>query len=60
MESRVVQGIAATACGVALALPIRYFGIWWPVLIIVAGLSFALGWNMARRKLLRDGYIPGI
>ena len=42
--------------GLAFA-PTYWLGIWWPILLVVAGLAFAIGWNAARRKGLQTGRI---
>ncbi len=42
----------------AAIAPAYWLGLWWIVVVIVAGVSFALGWGAARRKLIRDGYLP--
>lgn len=53
------SGIAAWSIplGVCSMVPVIWLGIWWPVLIAVAGISFALGWNSARRFAKRNGRI---
>ena len=40
-----------------LFAPSYWFGAWWLIVIVVAGMSFALGWSAARRKMLRDGWV---
>ena len=40
-----------------VSAPTYWFGVWWPLLIAVAGLSFALGWSCARRHAAKNGRI---
>lgn len=57
IESNAGRGVITMACVAILGLPIIWLGLWWLGGIILAGFSFALGWNMAWRKLKRDGYL---
>lgn len=56
-ENPVGYGITSLLAALVVFAPIFWVGAWWMAMIVVAGLSFALGWNMARRKWLRDGLI---
>ncbi len=47
-------GIPAVLAAIA---PAYWLGVWWLLLIVVAGVSFAFGWNCARRSLKRTGRI---
>ena len=66
---RVLLWLVETPIGVALwgipllllvFAPSYWFGGWWLVLVLTAGVSFALGWNAARRRWLQDGRIDKV
>ena len=56
-ESPLGIAVWSIPLGVACMVPVIWLGIWWPTLVTVAGLSFALGWNSARRFGKRNGRI---
>lgn len=56
-ENPIGYGITSILAATALFAPVFLIGAWWMVMIVVAGLAFALGWNAARRRWLRDGRI---
>ena len=57
LESPTGMAVWSIPVGVASMVPVIWFGIWWPILVTVAGLCFALGWNSARRHAARNGRI---
>ncbi len=40
-----------------IASPVYFIGLWWIAVVGAACFSFVLGWNLAVRKLKRDGYL---
>lgn len=56
-EDPLGQAIWMVPAALLIFAPAYYFGLWWGALIVVAGVSFAAGWNAARRKFLREGFI---
>jgi len=59
-ESPVGQALWMVPIALVAFAPVYWFGLWWPLLIAVAGISFALGWNAARRKMLRGEPVDGL
>lgn len=56
-EHPVGYGLTSLVLGAIVFAPAFLIGGWWLALVVVAGLSFALGWNMARRRWMREGRI---
>lgn len=57
LESGPGRGIITMIAVGLLVVPTIWLGLLWPGALVLAGISFALGWNSAWRKLKKDGFL---
>ena len=60
LESPAGQVITGITAGLLVGLPIYFLGWYWAVGPLCLGIGFAIGWNAARRYLIKHGELPKV